>query len=136
MASFLTLCQPCYSSFSSSWSSKRAITDQIFPGTAFFNCFQKACVICCMLACMNCSIKVSLNNEFGNQKKRLNSCLLKNFETKITNLVSDLFILGRIPTTIRQGRSSENQNLKTLLRNKENNTDIAQARLRLYSVTH
>ena len=38
-------------------------------------------------------MKVSLDNEFGNLKKRLNFCLLKNFERKITNLVSDLFIL-------------------------------------------
>ena len=37
----VTLCEPCYSSFSSSRSSKRAITDQIFPGIAFFLVFRK-----------------------------------------------------------------------------------------------
>ena len=48
------------------------------------------------VACMHAR-KLSLDNEklFEKKKKkiRFNFCLLKNFETKMTNLVSDLFIL-------------------------------------------
>ena len=51
IASLLSLCEPCYSSFSSSRSSKRAITDQIFPGIAFFLVLESTCGM--LHACMH-----------------------------------------------------------------------------------
>ena len=70
------------------------------------------------------------------KKKRLNFCLLKNFETKMTNLVSDLFLLLSVPSHINStGMLVRKLEFKSLV--KENNMDIlCQARLRLYSVTH
>ena len=47
-----------------------------------------------MLACRDCSEGRSASTtSLKIKKKRLNFCFLKNFETKMTNLVSDLFIL-------------------------------------------
>ena len=48
-----------------------------------------------MLAYIDCrqGRPASTMSFIGNEKKSLNFCFLKNFETKITNLVSDLFIL-------------------------------------------
>ena len=69
---------------------------------------------------------------------------MKNFETKMTNLVSDLFILLSVHSMWgRMGKDSHinitgmlvgKLEFKNLV--KDNNMDIAQARLRLYSVTH
>ena len=78
------------------------------------------------------------------EKIRFNFCLLKNWETKMTNLVSDLFILLSVyPMWGKDVVGQDSHiNMTELLVGKlelkpveENNLDIAQASLRIYSMT-
>ena len=77
--------------------------------------------------------------EIKKKIKRLNFCLLKNFETKMTNLTLCSSSVGggwgRTPMHIHMtGMLVGKLEFKNLA--VENIMDIAQARLRLYSVTH
>ena len=73
--------------------------------------FQKARAVCCKHASMKCSKGSSASAmSFEIRKKRLNFCLLQNFGTKMTNLVSVLFILLYVHSM--WGRMGQNSDIK------------------------
>ena len=145
MTSLLILCEPCYSSFSYLRSSKRAITDEISPGIAFFLVFRKHVRYVARLRAWTVA-KESQPRQLVWKFQKRNVLIFAFWKTSkqkwltlcLICLFYSLFIQcgggwGRTPISIYLIFFGKLE-FKNLV--KDNNMDIAQARLRLYSVTH
>ena len=144
-ASLLKLREPCYSSFPSSRSSKRAITDQIFPGIAFFLVFRKHLRYVACLRAWTVAKEGQPRQRVWKLKK--NVLIFAFWKTSkriwLTLCLICLFYSLFIQCGGRMGKDSHINMTEMLVGKlefknlvKENNMDIAQARRRLYSVTH